>query len=88
MRSGGHGAGVCGSSKVLSVIPANVFFLSFKVHITKLSNLKTSVIDYNVRAEILSTGMGIDNSEHVEQLKKLYKGAKVPTFEESVSQTP
>lgn len=64
-----------------------MFFLSFKVHTTKLSNLKTSVIDYNVRAEILSMGMGIDNSEHVEQLKKLYKGAKMPTFEESVSQT-
>ena len=57
------------------------------VHITKLSNLKTSVIDYNVRAEILSMGMGIDNSEHVEQLKKLYKGAKMPSFEESLNQT-
>lgn len=87
MRSGGHGESVCDSSKVLSVIPANIFFLSFKVHTTKLENLRTSVIDYNVRAEILSMGMGIDNSEHVEQLKKLYKGAKMPTFEESVSQT-
>ncbi|OWK15840.1 hypothetical protein Celaphus_00004332 [Cervus elaphus hippelaphus] len=58
-----------------------------KVHITKLSNLKTSVIDYNVRAEILSMGMGIDNSEHVEQLKKLYKGAKMPSSEESLNQT-
>ncbi|KAM9048061.1 putative ATP-dependent RNA helicase TDRD12 isoform 2-T2 [Megaptera novaeangliae] len=66
----------------------NTVWIDPMVHITKLSNLKTSVIDYNVRAEILSTGMGIDNSEHVEQLKKLYKGAKVPTFEESVSQTP
>ena len=57
------------------------------MHITKLSTLKTSVIDYNVRAEILSMGMGIDNSEHVEQLKKLYKGAKMPSFEESLNQT-
>lgn len=79
---------VCDSSKVLSVVLVNlVFFLWFKVHITKLSNLKTSVIDYNVRAEILSMGMGIDNSEHVEQLKKLYKGAKMPSFEESLNQT-
>lgn len=78
----------CDSSKVLSVALVNfVFFLWFKVHITKLSNLKTSVIDYNVRAEILSMGMGIDNSEHVEQLKKLYKGAKMPSFEESLNQT-
>ncbi|XP_074170538.1 putative ATP-dependent RNA helicase TDRD12 isoform X2 [Rhinolophus sinicus] len=32
-------------------------------------------------------GMGIDNSEHIEQLKKLYKGAEMPAFEESLSQT-
>lgn len=63
-----------------------LFFLWFKVHITKLSNLKTSVIDYNVRAEILSMGMGIDNPEHMEQLKQLYEGAKMPAFEESLSQ--
>ncbi|KAK2492499.1 hypothetical protein MC885_007932 [Smutsia gigantea] len=56
-----------------------------KVHITKLPNLKTSVVDYNVRAEILSTGMGIDNSEHIEQLKKFYEGAKMPSFEERLS---
>lgn len=57
------------------------------MHITKLLNLKTSVIDYNVRAEILSMGMGIDNSEHIEQLKKLSEGAKIRTVEESLSQT-
>jgi ATP-dependent RNA helicase TDRD12 len=58
-----------------------------KVHVTKLSNLKTSIIDYNVRAEILSMGMGIDNSEHLEQLKKLYKEAKLPAFEDLPCQT-
>ncbi|XP_054553035.1 putative ATP-dependent RNA helicase TDRD12 isoform X2 [Talpa occidentalis] len=65
----------------------NTVWLDPMVHITKLTNLKTSIIDYNVRAEILSMGMGIDNSDHIEQLKKLYKGAKMPTFEESLSQT-
>ncbi|KAF4010875.1 hypothetical protein G4228_002380, partial [Cervus hanglu yarkandensis] len=65
----------------------NTVWIDPMVHITKLSNLKTSVIDYNVRAEILSMGMGIDNSEHVEQLKKLYKGAKMPSSEESLNQT-
>ncbi|KAM7339843.1 hypothetical protein ACRRTK_000458 [Alexandromys fortis] len=58
-----------------------------KVHVTKLSNLKTSIIDYNVRAEILSMGMGIDNSEHIEQLKKLCKEAKLPAFEDLLGQT-
>ncbi|ELK00520.1 Tudor domain-containing protein 12, partial [Pteropus alecto] len=64
----------------------NTVWIDPMVHITKLSNLKTSVIDYNVRAEILSMGMGIDNSEHIEQLKQLYEGAKMPAFEESLSQ--
>nr|XP_026247073.1 putative ATP-dependent RNA helicase TDRD12 [Urocitellus parryii] len=64
----------------------NTVWIDPMVHVTKLSNLKTSVIDYNVRAEILSMGMGIDNSEHIEQLKKLYKGAKMPTFEAHISQ--
>ncbi|XP_037675684.1 putative ATP-dependent RNA helicase TDRD12 [Choloepus didactylus] len=65
----------------------NTVWIDPMVHITKLSNLKTSVIDYNVRAEILSMGMGIDNSEHIEQLTKLCQGAKMPTFEESLNQT-
>ncbi|MBZ3885328.1 DEAD-box ATP-dependent RNA helicase 20, partial [Sciurus carolinensis] len=64
----------------------NTVWIDPMVHVTKLTNLKTSVIDYNVRAEILSMGMGIDNSEHIEQLQKLYKGAKMPTFEEHTSQ--
>ncbi|XP_078218235.1 putative ATP-dependent RNA helicase TDRD12 isoform X3 [Callithrix jacchus] len=66
----------------------NTIWIDPMVHITNLSNLKTSVIDYNVRAEILSMGMGIDNPEHAEQLKKLREGAKIPAFEESLSQTP
>lgn len=32
-------------------------------------------------------GMGIDNSEHVEQLKKLHKEAKLPAFVDLPSQT-
>ncbi|XP_029422503.1 putative ATP-dependent RNA helicase TDRD12 [Nannospalax galili] len=65
----------------------NTIWVDPMVHITKLSNLKTSVIEYNVRTEILSMGMGIDNSEHVEQLKKLYEEAKMPTFEDLLNQT-
>ncbi|XP_030098861.1 putative ATP-dependent RNA helicase TDRD12 isoform X3 [Mus musculus] len=65
----------------------NTLWIDPMVHVTKLSNLKTSIIDYNVRAEILSMGMGIDNSEHLEQLKKLYKEAKLPAFEDLPCQT-
>ncbi|GAB5582218.1 putative ATP-dependent RNA helicase TDRD12 isoform X5 [Prionailurus iriomotensis] len=66
----------------------NTVWVDPMVHVTKLSNLKTSVIDYNVRAEILSMGMGIDNSEHMECLKTLQEGAKTPPGEESLSQAP
>ncbi|XP_055002110.1 putative ATP-dependent RNA helicase TDRD12 [Sorex araneus] len=61
----------------------NTVWIDPMVHITKLSNLKTSIIDYNVRAEILSMGMGVDNSEHIEQLEKLYK--EVPACGEHLS---
>nr|XP_001915639.3 putative ATP-dependent RNA helicase TDRD12 isoform X4 [Equus caballus] len=73
-------------AKVIMAL-GNTVWIDPMVHITKLSNLKTSVVDYNVRAEILSMGMGVDNSEHIEQLKKLYEGAKMPACEESLSQT-
>ncbi|KAM6154331.1 putative ATP-dependent RNA helicase TDRD12 [Erethizon dorsatum] len=66
----------------------NTVWIDSMVHVTKLSNLRTSVVDYNVRAEILSMGMGIDNSEHIEELKKLCKGAKMPASEEGLNQTP
>ncbi|XP_006887932.1 PREDICTED: putative ATP-dependent RNA helicase TDRD12 [Elephantulus edwardii] len=68
-------------AKVIMVL-GNTIWIDPMVHITKLSSLRTSVIDYNIRAEILSMGMGIDNSEHIEQLKKTCKGAKMPTFED------
>ncbi|KAM4826007.1 putative ATP-dependent RNA helicase TDRD12 isoform 2-T2 [Thomomys bottae] len=58
-----------------------------KVHVTKLPNLKTSIIDYNVRAEILSTGMGVDNPEHVQQLTTLYKGTDMPARDVGLGQT-
>ncbi|XP_075621530.1 putative ATP-dependent RNA helicase TDRD12 isoform X5 [Balearica regulorum gibbericeps] len=41
------------------------------VRVTRLSDLKMSVNEYNVRSEILSTGLGTDNPEHITQLQKL-----------------
>ncbi|XP_069854651.1 putative ATP-dependent RNA helicase TDRD12 isoform X3 [Dipodomys merriami] len=65
----------------------NTVWIDPMVHVTKLPNLKTSIIDYNVRAEILSTGMGIDNSEHVQQLKLLCKGTDMPACDGGLGQT-
>ncbi|XP_048185906.1 putative ATP-dependent RNA helicase TDRD12 [Perognathus longimembris pacificus] len=65
----------------------NTVWIDPMVHVTKLPNLKTSIIDYNVRAEILSTGMGIDNSEHVQQLKTLCKETDMPASDGGLGQT-
>ncbi|KAJ1082869.1 hypothetical protein NDU88_003032 [Pleurodeles waltl] len=49
----------------------NTVFVDPLVHVVKLVDLKTSLNEYNVRSEILSTGMGVDNPEHLKKLKKL-----------------
>ncbi|XP_009949699.1 PREDICTED: putative ATP-dependent RNA helicase TDRD12 [Leptosomus discolor] len=47
------------------------------VRVTRLSDLKVSVNEYNVRSAILSTGLGTDNPDHVTQLQKLCGHVKV-----------
>ncbi|XP_029464271.1 putative ATP-dependent RNA helicase TDRD12 isoform X2 [Rhinatrema bivittatum] len=49
----------------------NTIWIDPMVKVTKLTDLKTSINEYNVRNEIISTGMGIDNPEHMEKLKAL-----------------
>ncbi|MBN3316600.1 TDR12 helicase, partial [Atractosteus spatula] len=41
------------------------------VHVTRLPALKMHVNDYSLRSEILATGMGVDNPEHLERLKRM-----------------
>ncbi|XP_009943693.2 putative ATP-dependent RNA helicase TDRD12 isoform X3 [Opisthocomus hoazin] len=47
------------------------------VRVTRLSDLKMSVNEYNIRSEILSMGLGTDNPEHIMQLQKLCGHMKV-----------
>ncbi|XP_075621529.1 putative ATP-dependent RNA helicase TDRD12 isoform X4 [Balearica regulorum gibbericeps] len=49
----------------------NTAWVDPMVRVTRLSDLKMSVNEYNVRSEILSTGLGTDNPEHITQLQKL-----------------
>uniref|UniRef100_A0A8C6JXJ8 Putative ATP-dependent RNA helicase TDRD12 n=1 Tax=Melopsittacus undulatus TaxID=13146 RepID=A0A8C6JXJ8_MELUD len=49
----------------------NTAWVDPMVRVTKLSELKITANEYNVRSEILSTGMGTDNPEHIMQLQKL-----------------
>ncbi|XP_007669681.2 putative ATP-dependent RNA helicase TDRD12 isoform X1 [Ornithorhynchus anatinus] len=64
----------------------NTVWIDPMIHVTRLSDLKTSIIEYNIRSEILSLGMGTDNPEHAENLKKLFEEAKTATHEESTIQ--
>ncbi|KFO93067.1 Tudor domain-containing protein 12, partial [Buceros rhinoceros silvestris] len=49
----------------------NTAWVDPMVGIELISELKVSVNEYNVRSEILSTGLGTDNPEHITQLEKL-----------------
>ncbi|KAF1648457.1 DEAD-box ATP-dependent RNA helicase 20, partial [Eudyptes chrysocome] len=55
----------------------NTAWVDPMVRVTRLSDLKMSVNEYNVRSEILSTGLGTDNPEHITQLQKLCRHMKV-----------
>lgn len=46
-------------------------FSSLKVRVTQIPGMKTVINEYNVQAEILKTGMGIRNPEHVDLLRAL-----------------
>ncbi|XP_075694549.1 putative ATP-dependent RNA helicase TDRD12 [Rhinoderma darwinii] len=50
------------------------FWLDPMVQVTTLPGLSSCVYDFNVRQEILSTGLGTDNPQHVIQLKALLEG--------------
>nr|XP_033796159.1 putative ATP-dependent RNA helicase TDRD12 isoform X2 [Geotrypetes seraphini]XP_033796160.1 putative ATP-dependent RNA helicase TDRD12 isoform X2 [Geotrypetes seraphini] len=65
----------------------NTVWVDPVVRVTKLTDLKTSINEYNVRTEIIFTGMGIDNPEHMEQLKALCREAHLLPDESSTSQT-
>uniref|UniRef100_A0A8B9Q8N8 Putative ATP-dependent RNA helicase TDRD12 n=1 Tax=Apteryx owenii TaxID=8824 RepID=A0A8B9Q8N8_APTOW len=62
----------------------NTVWVDPMVRVTRLSNLKTSVNEYNVRSEILSMGLGTDNPEHIKQLQKLCRHMKVLAHEENL----
>uniref|UniRef100_A0A674AVB2 RNA helicase n=1 Tax=Salmo trutta TaxID=8032 RepID=A0A674AVB2_SALTR len=56
----------------------NTVFVDPMVRMTRLPGLKTFINEYNVHAEILSTGMGTCNPQHLDLLKELCQGAGHP----------
>uniref|UniRef100_I3JWW9 RNA helicase n=1 Tax=Oreochromis niloticus TaxID=8128 RepID=I3JWW9_ORENI len=49
----------------------NTVFVDPMVRVTQIPGMKTVINEYNVQAEILKTGMGIRNQEHVDLLRAL-----------------
>ncbi|XP_007887764.2 putative ATP-dependent RNA helicase TDRD12 [Callorhinchus milii] len=53
----------------------NTLWLDPVVRVIKLADVKTTITEYNVRSEIMNSGFGTDNPEHIEKLKSLYQRA-------------
>ncbi|XP_069757871.1 putative ATP-dependent RNA helicase TDRD12 isoform X4 [Narcine bancroftii] len=64
----------------------NTLWLNSVVHVTKLHDLSTTILDYNIRSEIINSGFGTDNVEHIERLKALCKAAGIDIPDENSPQ--
>ncbi|KAM3870210.1 putative ATP-dependent RNA helicase TDRD12 [Diretmus argenteus] len=52
----------------------NTIFVDPMVRVTHLPGMKTVINDYNVQSEILNSGMGTSNPQHLDLLKALCQG--------------
>ncbi|XP_051884662.1 putative ATP-dependent RNA helicase TDRD12 [Pristis pectinata] len=64
----------------------NTLWLNPVVHLTKLPDLKTTILDYNIRSEIMNSGFGTDNVEHIKRLQDLCRAAGFDVPDEGSSQ--
>ncbi|GCC30650.1 hypothetical protein chiPu_0009103 [Chiloscyllium punctatum] len=53
----------------------NTLWLNPVVRMAKLADLKTTILEYNIRSQIMNSGFGTDNAEHIETLKRLCRVA-------------
>ncbi|XP_053305786.1 putative ATP-dependent RNA helicase TDRD12 [Spea bombifrons] len=61
----------------------NTYWLDPVVQVRRLPGISTVINELNVRHEILFTGLGTDNPEHIQKLKSLVEEAVAPTESES-----
>ncbi|NWV07309.1 DDX17 helicase, partial [Ptilonorhynchus violaceus] len=54
------------------------------VRVSSLPGMKMWINEYNIRAEILSTGLGTDNAEHVAEIQKLCRQMPVSDHAENL----
>ncbi|XP_004086289.2 putative ATP-dependent RNA helicase TDRD12 isoform X1 [Oryzias latipes] len=67
---------------VLSV--GNTVFVDPMVRVTQVPGMKTLINEYNIQSEILKTGMGIRNPDHLVLLKALCQNEKACSHTEEV----
>lgn len=60
------------SKDILTLFSA--FVLLAQVRMTRVPGLKTYINEYNVHAEILASGFGVNNPQHLELLKRVFQG--------------
>ncbi|XP_050167225.1 putative ATP-dependent RNA helicase TDRD12 [Myiozetetes cayanensis] len=54
------------------------------IRVSSLSSVKVWINEYNIRSEILSTGLGTDNPEHLEEIQKLCRHVRVSDYAENL----
>ncbi|XP_058500478.1 putative ATP-dependent RNA helicase TDRD12 isoform X2 [Solea solea] len=61
----------------------NTVFVDSMVRVTRVPGMKTVINEYAVRSEILNTGMGVGNPEHLDLLKQLCQGGETNNGKEA-----
>ncbi|KAI3370727.1 hypothetical protein L3Q82_007106 [Scortum barcoo] len=61
----------------------NTVFVDPMVRVTQVPGMKTLINEHNVQSEILNTGMGVSNPEHLDLLKALCQESVVVSSEEA-----
>ncbi|NXK33448.1 DDX17 helicase, partial [Piprites chloris] len=54
------------------------------IRVSSFSSVKVWINEYNIRSEILSTGLGTDNPEHLAEIQKLCRHVQVSDYAENL----
>ncbi|XP_056595160.1 putative ATP-dependent RNA helicase TDRD12 [Triplophysa dalaica] len=67
----------------------NTVWVDPMVHMTRVPGLKTYINEYNVHAEILASGFGVNNPQHLELLKRVFHVEESPiTLDQHQTDSP
>ncbi|XP_074533971.1 putative ATP-dependent RNA helicase TDRD12 [Halichoeres trimaculatus] len=61
----------------------NTVFVDPMVRVTQVQGMKAVINEYSVKSEILNTGMGVTNPEHLDQLRALFQENEAESCKEA-----